>query len=452
MASWTEFKKIVYERVEVKSLRERTKPTTPRSSKALRVLGINIALGRNVFRIADRFILETRLRSVEHEDSESELKMLRGLLATGFEGVFTISYEPFNYEVRFSTASRSIDELNMMFSRLKASILASYPHAEFEQLEASPDIVLWALGGFPVSKKGNALILIRGRSVSAASFLFMKLKENVLPFLKKGLGDALRSSAESGCSLRFHVPVKSCRGFSHAVSLWARRRSLSSQYSKAYMELRENGLFNSRGELIGSDLGKSAKLELLRSQYERLSPQTGCWECSPVIVVIGPPAKSTKQAYAEQKKHVEAVKASFSSSYGVKLEEAGWLSLGESARSLLARKIIGSSRIHATSEELSLFVSLPEPITPSLSYNPKRSVEFEAFNPVELDREGILLGYYKSMGRKLEVRIGIDDLPLHLAVFGIPGSGKTTLVKNLLRNYLKLGGLAMVFRQVRRVR
>jgi hypothetical protein len=367
LASWTEFKKIVYERVEVKSLRERTKPIPPRSSKALRVLGVNIALGRNVYRIADRFILETRLKSVEHEDSGSELKMLRGLSATGFEGVFTISYEPFNYEVRFSTASRSIEGLNMMFSRLKPSILASYPHAEFEQLEASPDNVLWALGGFPVSRQGNTLILIKGRSVSAASLLFMKLKENMLPFLKKGLGDALRASAESGCSLRFHVPVKSCRGFLHAVSLWARRRSLSSKYSKVYMELRENGLFNSRGELIGSDLGKSAKLELLRSQYERLSLQTGCWECSPVIAVIGPPAKSSKQAYTEQRKHVEAVKASFSSSYGVKLEEAGWLSLSEAARSILARRAIGSNRLHLTSEELSFFVNLPKPLTPSLS-------------------------------------------------------------------------------------
>jgi hypothetical protein len=52
LASWAEFKKIVYERVEVKSLRERIKPIPPRSSKALRVLGVNIALGRNVYRIA----------------------------------------------------------------------------------------------------------------------------------------------------------------------------------------------------------------------------------------------------------------------------------------------------------------------------------------------------------------------------------------------------------------
>ena len=55
------------------------------------------------------------------------------------------------------------------------------------------------------------------------------------------------------------------------------------------------------------------------------------------------------------------------------------------------------------------------------------------------------LGYYESTGGRLEVKIGIDDLPLHLAVFGVPGSGKTTLVKYLLKRYEKLEGTAMVF-------
>ncbi|MBO3832597.1 MAG: DUF87 domain-containing protein [Candidatus Brockarchaeota archaeon] len=49
------------------------------------------------------------------------------------------------------------------------------------------------------------------------------------------------------------------------------------------------------------------------------------------------------------------------------------------------------------------------------------------------------------MGRSLEVKIGIEDPPLHLAIFGVPGSGKTTLAKTLLKRYGKFGGATMVF-------
>lgn len=84
------------------------------------------------------------------------------------------------------------------------------------------------------------------------------------------------------------------------------------------------------------------------------------------LIFLALPAKNPKQAYAEQRSYVEAVKASFSSSYEVKLEEAGWLSLWEVARSMLARRIVDSSRLHLTSDELSFFVNLPKPITPSV--------------------------------------------------------------------------------------
>ncbi|MBO3842249.1 MAG: DUF87 domain-containing protein [Candidatus Brockarchaeota archaeon] len=440
-----EFRRIVYERVEVSSFRKRTEQAQPKRVKAFKILGSTIALGKNVYSISKRLVSEIRLRSADYEENKSEVKMLQGLSATGFEGMFTISYEPFNYEVRFSIASKSPRELGLMASRLKASILASNPGAELELLRASIDNVLWPLGGFPVSKRKDRLILLRGKEVSAASFLLIKLKEDMISLLEDGLENALRSSAESGCSFRFCVPVKSCRGFLHLLNTWVKKKDILSRYSKAYRELRENGLFNSRGELIGVDLSKSAKLELLRSQYERLNGQTGCWTCSPIIVVIGPPAKNPKQAYAEQRSHVEAVKASFSSSYRVKIEEAGWLSLGEAARSILVRGITSLNKLHVTGDELSYFISFPKPITPSISYMPKKIVEFGAFDPAELSRNGILLGYYESMGKGLEVRIGIEDLPLHLAIFGIPGSGKSTLTKALLRRHRELGGFAMVF-------
>ncbi|MEM3648226.1 MAG: ATP-binding protein [Thermoproteota archaeon] len=439
-----EFRRIVYERVEVSSLRN-VERAQPKRVKAFKILGNTIILDGNVFRVSDRLVSEVRLRSADYENNKPEIRMLQGLSATGFEGMFMISYEPFNYEVRFSMASKTLRELSLMASRLKASMLASSPGAEFELLKASADNVLWPLGGFPVSKQENRLILLRGKEVSAASFLLVKLEENILNLLNSDLENALRSSAESGCSFRFCIPIKSCKGFFHLLSMQMKKNLISSQYSRAYRELRKNGLFNSKGELIGVDLNKSAKLELLRYQYERINGQRGCWTCSPIIVVIGPPGGDPKRACEKQRKCVEAVKASFSSSCEVKVEEVGWLSLGKAARSILTRKIMDSNKFHVTSSELSFFVNLPKPITPSILYIPKRNVDFEAFDPTELRREGILLGYYESMGRRLKVRIGIEDLPLHLAVFGVPGSGKSTLTKALLRRYRALGGFAMVF-------
>ncbi len=99
--------------------------------------------------------------------------------------------------------------------------------------------------------------------------------EDALELPEDALENALRSSEESGCSLRFCIPVKSCKGIFHALSLWARRKIISSQYSRAYRMLRGKGLYNSRGELIGYDLGKSAELERLPG-YEKLDGKAGC--------------------------------------------------------------------------------------------------------------------------------------------------------------------------------
>ncbi len=431
MVTWVEFKK-----KEISSFRS--------SSRTFKALGMKFILGKSAFSVSNRLISEVKLRSVDLE-SGSEVKMLRGLSSTNFEGVFAASYEPFNYEVRFSVVSKSLSDLSLMLSRLKASVLAGYPRAELETLKASPEVVFWPIGGFPISTYKNALIVVRGLSLSAVSFLSMKLSDDALNFLEDGLEDALRSSAEFGCSLRFFVPFRTCRGLLHTLSLWVKKKSISLQYSKAYRELRKSGLFNSKGKPIGSDLKESSKLERLRLQYERIDEQPLCWACSPIVIVMGPSAKSRSKAYVEQRNYVEAVKASFSSSYGVELEEIGRLSLSEAAKSILARKTINSGELKLTNEELSLFVNIPRLAAPSISFMPKKVVEFGAFDPLDLEREGILLGYYESLGKRLEVKIGINDLPLHLAIFGVPGSGKTALVKKLIRKYRRLGGAAMVF-------
>jgi hypothetical protein len=178
LVTWVEFKKKVYEKIEVSGFRS--------SSRTFKVLGMKFILGKSAFSVSNRLISEVKLRSVDLENG-SEVKMLRGLSSTNFEGVFTVSYEPFNYEVRFSVASKSLSDLSLMLSSLKASMLAGYPRAELETLKASPEVVLWPIGGFPITTYKNTLIVARGLSFSAVSFLAMKLNDNSLNFLEDGL-------------------------------------------------------------------------------------------------------------------------------------------------------------------------------------------------------------------------------------------------------------------------
>jgi DNA helicase HerA-like ATPase len=169
----------------------------------------------------------------------------------------------------------------------------------------------------------------------------------------------------------------------------------------------------------------------------------GYWKCSPIIVAIGSPSINIKEAYIKQRKYVEAIKASFSSSFGINIKEIGSFNLNEIARNLLSRKIL-NNKIDLTNEELSLFINIPNVNIPSISYLKKKNIEFE-FNLNELKRNGILLGYYEYSKNKLKIKIGIEDLPLHLAIFGVPGSGKTTLVKKLIKRYIDIGGNVMIF-------
>ncbi|MDK2464569.1 MAG: DUF87 domain-containing protein, partial [Candidatus Korarchaeota archaeon] len=59
--------------------------------------------------------------------------------------------------------------------------------------------------------------------------------------------------------------------------------------------------------------------------------------------------------------------------------------------------------------------------------------------------EGVELGVALGPGWSLPLRLAPEWLPLHVAVFGAPGCGKTTLVRGFLERYVyELGGPALV--------
>ncbi|HDI86195.1 MAG TPA: DUF87 domain-containing protein, partial [Candidatus Korarchaeota archaeon] len=58
---------------------------------------------------------------------------------------------------------------------------------------------------------------------------------------------------------------------------------------------------------------------------------------------------------------------------------------------------------------------------------------------------GLELGLAVGLGWSTPLRLAVEQLPLHVAVFGAPGCGKTTLVRRLLSQYVsEFGGSALV--------
>ncbi|MEM2927472.1 MAG: DUF87 domain-containing protein, partial [Nitrososphaerota archaeon] len=430
----TEFKKIVYERIEISSLRK------IEQIKNFKILGMNIILNKNSFNISNRNISEIRINSIDNENINSNINMLRGLCINNFEGMFSLSYEPFNYEIRFSIIN-SLNNLNLEISKIKSCILSSYPNSEIEILKPSIENVTWPIGGIPISKYKNSLIVLRNSKFSSISFLLMKI--NDILNIENGLENSLISSIESNCSFRFCIPIKSYNGILSSFYLFLKKKKILSEYSKIYKELEENRLFNIKNKFISYDIDKSNKINYLYNKYEKLNKEIGYWKCSPIIVVIGPPSINIKEAYKKQRKYLESIKASFSSSYNIKIKEINFLNLNSIAKNLLCRKIL-NNKINLTNEELSLFINIPNIKIPSISYINKKNIEFY-FDINEINKNGILLGYYEYSNNKLKIKIGIEDLPLHLAIFGVPGSGKTTLAKKLIRKYINLGGNVMIF-------
>lgn len=59
--------------------------------------------------------------------------------------------------------------------------------------------------------------------------------------------------------------------------------------------------------------------------------------------------------------------------------------------------------------------------------------------PIDLSREGVVLGVNRYQGQETEVRMGKEDRVRHMYVIGQTGTGKTTLLKNMIVQDIKNG-------------
>jgi len=86
---------------------------------------------------------------------------------------------------------------------------------------------------------------------------------------------------------------------------------------------------------------------------------------------------------------------------------------------------------------------------PDIRYNPSTIVKWQDFKvepaPSNIPKEGLLLGYNTYRGTRKDIRIMQDDRRRHFYMIGKSGTGKSTLLENMVRQDLANGeGLCLV--------
>lgn len=89
--------------------------------------------------------------------------------------------------------------------------------------------------------------------------------------------------------------------------------------------------------------------------------------------------------------------------------------------------------------ELASLYHLPASVTSKESPQLRQVMASVAPAPMDLPKEGVLLGYNKHRGENREVRMSKLDRLRHLYVIGQTGTGKTTLLKNMIVEDIKKG-------------
>lgn len=117
--------------------------------------------------------------------------------------------------------------------------------------------------------------------------------------------------------------------------------------------------------------------------------------------------------------------------------QRGWLGWWKLIKKFERKMILGS-------EEIASIYHLPD-----MRYNPSTTVKWQDFKiepaPQNLPREGMLLGHNTYRGEEKDVRILRDDRRRHFYMIGKSGTGKSTLLENMIRQDLQNGeGLCVI--------
>ncbi|RLG36963.1 MAG: hypothetical protein DRO01_07640, partial [Thermoproteota archaeon] len=156
------------------------------------------------------------------------------------------------------------------------------------------------------------------------------------------------------------------------------------------------------------------------------------------LFLLTPPSATLGEARREADALASLAEAAAESALGWRARRVAWPRLRRLARALLERRVPSAD---LGPGDLSAVAGVPalRGLGGLTSWSPAPALDPPpAVGGVEL---GVALG----PGWSLPLRLAPEWLPLHVAVFGAPGCGKTTLVRGFLRRYSsELGGPALV--------
>ena len=334
--------------------------------------------------------------------SADSLDLIRLLYNAGLSGCYLVSASPYDYKVRFYVVDKSLFKsrlsarLDVKRGVLGGLVRALYPYSSPNLIEVN-EREFYEPVGVPLREfrfyRNSIVVELNG--VYAIGFVYFR-PECDSSFHYDNLNLFLRSVCENGLNVKVNVSFKPLR------------RSL---------------------------------LKLLNVKREIFEFEVSC-----IISIISGPFENKKIAYNKLKHLKEVVRELLESIYHVDVKDVSFFGLGSVLRSLLAREVNSLFSFNVDGFKLASLIQFPEPLLPSFSYEVKYEPIFDLSSLINLPRDGLLLGFCETPWGNVEVKLAVEDLPLNLAIFGVPGSGKTRLTKRLIREFIEeFEGNALVF-------
>lgn len=417
------------------------------------VLGNVIVAGSRVKNVFSNLAVRTVKRW--RQDIAPE-RFIYGLARGGDEGCFILSWGPLSYEVLFSprASGLSLDKtLNKHLEcKAKINILLKSVYGDVLTKDCPSSITYLRAPLAGVSERcdryRNSVMFRGGDGWYAVSFLVLIWKRSLPMSWDRGLEGFLSGVAEAEIKVRLCVPYKRCKGLSNSLRLRLLKWRVSSAGSdlsrEAWVRRREWG----DRSTVERRLGVQEEFASTVREYEKLCEMEalGAWLCSPIVTVVAGPLSSSEEAYSKLKRDLSSVESCIACSFPVEIKGVKAWNVLKIAEALIKREVYRPHASLLSSSEMAAFIRIPESVLPSAKYSEDLEPEFTPPSPSELPKEGILLGRYEGVGGSVPIRLGMEDLPKHVAIFGVPGIGKTMLTKALVGRYVEqFDGKVIIF-------
>lgn len=331
------------------------------------------------------------------------MKLIRGLYNVGYSGCYLICISPFDYKVRLYLSCSSLFGFKLHEkSEVRAEVLGKlirglYPYSFVKRFEVDEGEFFEPIGvRFNEYKFYRNSIVVRNSNGSyLVGFLYLKPNGTFnFPYDRNDINLFLRSVCDYNLNVRINIAFKPLKSFIK--------------------------IFN------GDEVPK--------------------FRVSCIISIVYGPISDKKIAY-NRLKFLEGIVGDLSSSvFGCDVNKVSFFYLNYVLKCLLRRGVCSLYSFKIGDNQLARLFKFPNPLLPSFSYEVNYEPLFDFSSLVNLPSSGLLLGYCRTWWGNVEVKLAIEDLPLNIAIFGVPGSGKTYLAKRLAYDFIRgFNGRVLVF-------